>query len=460
MAPEIEERLHQLRQGPVEVSHVLSGVDPTPLWERGKRLQRNRRIAAVVGCTAAVAGSIGVGAAALTWGPGTQSIQPASVSGTAVLPDRVAIPQGTLPSYGTDPAVAVALKGKDTAVLVSATDASYGQARLEHLASSEISLSPTGRYLAYWVSGELTGPGQPIPAEKGFPAAGGLAVRDLSTGTVTTTAMPTKQGLGNLELGWAGDEQLAFRSSQSFTLSNGDVADEINDESWRGTWTMGQSAVRQEEPFNRGVSIGSLRAGEHLSLDQTDATLTTLSSGAAQKHGYRNLGATQRQVEQGYLPFVDQAFAADGRVAAVRQPADGIHTGVAQVYTTQLGQGALTWTKVPLGERKAMIEPIGWRGPDILATEQAENKDQYGHPQVVSINPATGKITTLMRTDDDTWTVSRELAETATVVPGLDAEAETVEAARTRWTVAGGGAAATLALVGGATLVWRRRVRA
>lgn len=181
---------------------------PADLWSRGRSYAR-RRTAATVGAVVAAVLVATVGTAGLlALRPAT--VEPARTEGQAVLPDRFFEPSGRLPtaSGATGPLVAVVPaqhwawrgSGEPGLVGVSATDQTYAFLDLPGWVGAPTeatwSLSPDGRYVAYWYGEEATDES---------PVADGVAVLDTSSGQVRRHALESRRGLLPTTFGWVGD---------------------------------------------------------------------------------------------------------------------------------------------------------------------------------------------------------------------------------------------------------------
>ena len=190
---------------------------PDPgLWDRGRRYHRRRRAGtlAVLGVAVlvlALLGGIGRHRAA-------PPVQPAT--GSVGLPDRVWNPSPWLPTTdrpGQLIAVTGAQRGSWTGmhpgvVGISATTGEYAFLDLPD-AELDVSetpvLSPDGRRVAYWLTGETAG----TPNTSRGPITG-VAVLDTGTGDVSRHWIRTAHGLMPDFLAWADDETVVFSAGQ------------------------------------------------------------------------------------------------------------------------------------------------------------------------------------------------------------------------------------------------------
>ncbi|WP_172210756.1 hypothetical protein [Nocardioides sp. zg-DK7169] len=183
--------------------------DPA-LWDRGRRYARLRR-----GGTAAVA-ALGVLAVvavgAVSWQRAAPPAQLAPASAPAAMPDRLYDPSPWL--TGTEeegplgqlaaiiPAERGSWTGKETEIVgVSATTGEYRFLDLPRQADVGVALSPDGRHVAYWATGETTE--SPNLRDGGALPPAGVAIYDSVTGRVELHDIATAHGLMASDLVWA-----------------------------------------------------------------------------------------------------------------------------------------------------------------------------------------------------------------------------------------------------------------
>ncbi len=159
------------------------GPPPGDLWDTGRRLHRRRRIG-----TMAVVGVCGLLLAGLGWVDHREqrAVAPASGEAPLAMPDHVHDVSRWLPGTDAEPfGPLVAIKRAERGewfgspldwVGVSATTGEYRFLDLPDAAGDgyDATLSPTGRYVAYWIGGDVAEPrpGEPDPVV-------GFAVYDL-----------------------------------------------------------------------------------------------------------------------------------------------------------------------------------------------------------------------------------------------------------------------------------------
>lgn len=198
------------------------GEAPGQLWRRGRRVARTQRIGTIA--IAAVACVLLIALGTATWQQGTD-VEPATDTGTgSYLPSRFHEPSPHLP--GTDsvgplgPLIATFgarragwFGGTDELVGVSAETGAYAFLDMPHTAAPyirEAQLSPDGRHVAYWTTGEVD---NPIPAHEGG-TVNGYAVYDTVTGDVVTQRPSTERGIGNGTLIWFDPTHLGVEFGQ------------------------------------------------------------------------------------------------------------------------------------------------------------------------------------------------------------------------------------------------------
>jgi hypothetical protein len=200
-----------------------SGGDaPEQLWRRGRRVARTQRLGTIAIATVACVLLIALGAA--TWQQRPR-LEPATDTGTgSYLPSRFHEPSPHLP--GTDsvgpigPLIATFdtprkgwLGSTDGLAGVSAETGAYAFLDLPHAATAYLDaarLSPDGRHVAYWTTGEVP---DPIPAlEEG--TINGYAVYDTVTGDVVSQRPSTERGIGHGTLVWFDPNHLGVAFGQ------------------------------------------------------------------------------------------------------------------------------------------------------------------------------------------------------------------------------------------------------
>lgn len=195
-------------------SHApATGLDPEALWSRGRRRQRRRAAAVVAGIVMA-----GVVATGVTPSLLARVDRPvAASSDQLVLPDVLEAPGGWAPAFDGLPrrlsAVGVGQRAGlwSTSAALWGVSAATGEARWLDLpdavptAGADAQLSPDGRRLAYWVTGEVSGTPLSRGATEDDVPVVGLAVIDLATGEVQRWDVDSEHGLTVTALVWSGD---------------------------------------------------------------------------------------------------------------------------------------------------------------------------------------------------------------------------------------------------------------
>lgn len=204
MSEQVRERLDRLAD-----AAPGGRLDPDEVWASGRRRQAVRLLASVA-CLFVVAG---LGAAALPVVDRFQQQYTSAGPTDLRLPDRIRQPGAFEPTFprAAGPLVAVGLG--DRGGFWSSEPAWWGvsgvsgASRFLDLPDAAVSsdtmpaLSPDGRHLAYWITGEVTD--EPVSL-LGVPVVG-LAVMDLVTGTSIRQKTETPHGLAVGALAWAGD---------------------------------------------------------------------------------------------------------------------------------------------------------------------------------------------------------------------------------------------------------------
>ncbi|MEU0316898.1 hypothetical protein [Nocardioides sp. NPDC006273] len=200
-----------------------SGGDaPEQLWRRGRRAARTQRLGTIA--IAAVACVLLIALGTATWQQRPR-LEPTADTGTgSYLPSRFHEPSPHLP--GTDsvgpigPLIATFdtprkgwLGSTDGLAGVSAETGAYAFLDLPHAATAYLAaarLSPDGRHVAYWTTGEVS---DPIPALEGG-TINGYAVYDTVTGDVVTQRPSTERGIGHGTLVWFDPTRLGVSFGQ------------------------------------------------------------------------------------------------------------------------------------------------------------------------------------------------------------------------------------------------------
>ncbi|MBC7279355.1 hypothetical protein [Nocardioides sp.] len=186
------------------------GDAPELLWRRGRRVARTQRLGTIA--IAAVACVLLIALGTATWQQRAVDLPATDAETGTYLPTRFHPPSPYLP--GTDSAGPMGrlvatidasrlgwLGGTEGLVGVSAETGAYAFLDLPDAATAylgEALLSPDGRHVAYWTTGEVA---DPIPALEGG-TLNGYAVYDTVTGEVVTQTPRTERGIGGGTLVW------------------------------------------------------------------------------------------------------------------------------------------------------------------------------------------------------------------------------------------------------------------
>ncbi len=393
---------------------AVRGVATPPsgdLWMRGERWRRRRRRGTAL---VAVTGAVLVAALSLVTVQRAAPPEPAvSPGSTPTLPDRVYAVSPWLPvEVPGEPVVAVRLTERSTWTgAVPAIAVLTGSGRYLHLDAPDVNdqasavLSPDGRRVAYWASGEPSGTpntsgGQVVPVTA-------VSVVDVVTGDVERHDFETEHGLGPQGLLWAGSDTLLGRFDQ-------DVAGD--DEPDRAGFSVGAPSWRWDldttsEPVRlRGVNVGSFTeatAGEVLNA----RTLLDLATGEVRRLPVR--GGTGSSGFSGSNAFLRE----DGVLAQLggRGSADAVPNAV--VTLSDLRAREVVQEVVPGATRTWQV--LGWREGDLLTSRDPDGR--FDRFEVVAIDVTDGASQVLLEGDEELlgWDWATDLLGTAPVVDGV-----------------------------------------
>jgi hypothetical protein len=218
---------------------------------RGRSYHRRRlvgTVATLVTCAAALAVIAGVAVSR-----SADEVEPAPDDAPTGMPTELYEPSPWLPGTGDTPLGVLAAilpaerktwTGADEGLVgVSATTGAYRFLDLPDLVPQELSsaaISPDGRHVAYWTTGDT----RLSPDTDSGPVAG-VAVYDSTTGEVTRHDVETDHGLAPDGLVWADRETLLLGYGQY----RGGDADPLMDQSFSTfaswfTWRVGDAAPR------------------------------------------------------------------------------------------------------------------------------------------------------------------------------------------------------------------------
>lgn len=379
----------------------LAGDAPAPtpggaraLWAAGKRRQRRRTAmgaGAIVACLLVVVGAVGLfRPTASTVGPTDGPDSPGA------LPTQLHIPSRWLP--GTDghpigPLAVVASaergwSGETSYVGVSATTGEYRFLDLPGLAGSaggdEPALSPSGRYLAYWLGGDPDGDAAPV--EDGRPVVG-VAVYDTVTGDAHKEQLRTEHGLQPVELLWADEDRIYLQAGQVHGTSEMDRgSSEIEGDGW--FWEIGSGEVRQ-------VDIPGAAAWGAPSATDGFGRLLFAMKGKQLRY---LLVDPDRQQES--LQIVPDGIG--GTELAVRP--DGVLAGL--TGTPEVQESPNTVTVVEQGTGTEIRGPKTWdvvwwaRDKPVIQEVMPKRQDGNAPTRLALLDPATGTTTGLVSLPD------------------------------------------------------------
>lgn len=242
-----------------------SGGPVLDLWDRGRRYQRRRRVGTAVIMAAVVVLVAGVVGLDLQ----RSAPEPLPADGPVGLPDQVWTPSPWLPS--TDrPGRLVAVSSAERRswrgvqpswVGISATTGTYAFLDLANAVPerADAELAPDGRHVAYWLTGPTTG-----TANSSSGPVTGVAILDVTSGTMTPHWIATEHGLMPDFLSWADADTLVFSAGQ---IRGGDDASSMDQSSGTfGTvteWTLG-GTPEAVPGVQRGAFLGGAAHGRIL----------------------------------------------------------------------------------------------------------------------------------------------------------------------------------------------------
>lgn len=416
---------------------------PAPdLWDRGRRIARQRRVGTAVIVCAVVLGLVAIGT--LDWR--RSAPEPAPTNGSVGLPDRVFDPSPWLPTTSR-PGQLVAIDGAErgswtgmdlTLVGISATTGEYAFLDLPDAdgGTGRAELAPDGRHIAYWLTGETTG----TPNSDSGPITG-VAVYDTETGEVTRHWISTAHGLSPDFLAWADADTVVYSAGQ---IVGGDDASGMDQaSSWPGAvlaWSLGSQprpvpGVDDEWESLEGAAHGRIL----VSTVDSGSTLVDLAgrSGARRFH----LPGADGSAFGLHVVALD---ASGERVAYVRSNSLPMLAGPV---------GALRPVPGTRGSRKT-YGILDWLDSDTVAVLRSEGDLGIGQAGIYRMSVSTGEAHAMVRsvTEDASWQFATDLL----AAPSVHAK-QPPSPLDPRKAVGWG---ALVVLLGGAVLLsWRRSVR-
>lgn len=356
-----------------------SGAPPADLWRRGRRRARRRTALAVAGAVAAAMALGGVvGMARLP------SMEPAAPTGRVELPSRIFEPSGWLPTATgpTGPLVAVVpaedrswTGGSPGLVGVSAVDQSYRFLDLPGWVGTGTfdptwSLSPDGRYLAYWYGAR--------PTLAGTVRADGVAVTDLATGATRRQALPSDLGAAPSALTWGGDT--LWFTERVYTEITDSSAGSVLRASW--AWPRADEAPSQVEDPRSLVdgARGPAGAGGFVSTAGTDRWYVVTTPADLQDVPALRLGSGGVVLPAAVSP--DRS-----RLALTVDPGSGDDTTVSVAPVTRTTSSA-----EPLAGLGRFPEVVAWLDDDQVAVQTTVGGDR----ELLAVDATTGASTVLV----------------------------------------------------------------
>lgn len=409
---DLQQELAGLGRAADDAVHGVATPPPGDLWPRGERWRRRRRRGTVV---MAGTGAVLVAALSLVTVERAAPPEPAvSPGSTPTLPDRVYAVSPWLPvEVPGEPVVAARLTERSTWTgEVPAIAVLTGSGRYLYLDAPNVDenetmvVSPDGRRVAYWASGEPLGTpntsgGQSVPVTA-------VSVVDVVTGDLERHDFETEHGLGPQGLVWAGSDTLLGRFNQ-------DVAGD--DEPDRAGFSVGTPSWRWDvdgtsEPVRlRGVNVGSFTeatAGEVLNA----RTLLDLAAGEVRRLPVR--GGTGSWGFSGSNAFLRE----DGLLAQLggRRSADAVPN---VVTLSDLRAPEVVQQTVP-GSADT-LQVLGWREDDLVTTREVESDDFAQHFEIVALDVTDRTAEVLLEGGEELpgWDWATDLLATAPVVDGV-----------------------------------------
>lgn len=307
MSTELHDQLRDLAaEAPAPTAGSADG-----LWRAGKRRQRRRTAAGAVAAFAVVAAGVG-GVGAMLPRDADRYVPPAATNGAGALPDELHVPpRWTEPNEKAPVGPMAALltastgwSGSTHYVGVSATTGEYRTIDLPDGVAPESGpldpdsvLSPSGRYIAYWLADKKAGardvdvPGPPLT---------GIAVYDTTTGKVTRHEITSPHGLSAWDLVWVDDARLYLQAGEIQGAAGTDEASSSR--------TTGAGWIWDVEDATSGWSaFAAPRVGKVASVIASDGhgRLVVDLNGRGKKHLLVDLTGTPRStpIAVGFGPY-------------------------------------------------------------------------------------------------------------------------------------------------------------
>jgi hypothetical protein len=423
-------------------------VSAGDLWSRGRRYHRLRAGGSTVIVVAAVLALVAV--VGTSWMRASYDVQPAGPRGTLGLPDRLWNPSPWLP--GTDetgplgPLSAVvgaehrSWTGSPTGGLVGVSSTGkYAFLDLPDLATTaqdNVALSPDGRYVGYWLTGDTTGTPNRFST---FVPVVGFAVYDTTTGEVRRHEVPTEHGLSTTTLVWAG-QVLWAGFAQWSEGTQPDASHSASGPPRSLTWDLATDEM-QEMPQRTPSAYGATSWGDSLVVSARRTVSLVDEAGTS-----IDLGRLDTRVQ------VTVALDPSGNRVAVLKDTDA--TGIESTRPKPLlvadtgTHGVMTTTRVP-GFLGNVV--MGWRDEGhVVVLRYGADAGYY------SVDVTTGASEKILEPPRVNWEPGTLLAQDAWQAPTFEApEPPNPIDPRIAW----GGGIGVVVAGGGLLLLWRRRVR-
>ena len=285
--------LPERRQDLADTPAAADRPVPGETWARGVRYARRRRLGTALIAVVAVLALVGIATLSLT--RSHDPVQPAGTNAPLGIPDRLYEPSPWLP--GTDdegplgplavliPAERRSWGGSSAEwVGVSATTGEYRFLDLTHDAHEGIALSPDGKHVAYWTTGEISGS---TNTSNGPEPTAGVAVYDTTTGAVRRASFSTVHGIAVQDLVWADNMTLMVGFGQ-WAVGEDDFDPALgqgvsNDYQWL-LWPEGEDRPTPTDLIEGGATIDGASEGHVLAgrviVDLADGSRTSIKADA------------------------------------------------------------------------------------------------------------------------------------------------------------------------------------
>lgn len=384
-------------------------ADPAVLWRAGRQRQRRRTAAAgLAACAVLLAGVSGAGLLL----PSTDlATAPSATTAKPALPDRLYAPSRWLESNDDDPVGPFAALGSagrgwsgDYAYVgISAVSSDYrfldlpaavGAGAGEH----DPVLSPSGRFVAYWLGGRT----EERPAEiiEGEDPIVGIGVYDTVTGEAVRSIVRTEHGLAPGQLVWVSQDRVYFQASE---LAADATPTSYEARALGAGWTvrLGDSIEHPRELGEEPVVLPPGRGSGHALVSDRRGRLLLDTWAVDEREAeegsqlvlvdFDRGGSRRFEVTAGVQLSGVSALRPDGALAGLEDD-DGVHTIPAPVVVSKRGER----TVVP-GVDAYGVE--GWAGPRLVVYRVVEDleQDAGGSTTLSAVDPKTGAAEVLVR---------------------------------------------------------------